>query len=110
MSQELETALAGGVLEPVARLLGEMRNAGIPDPARVVREVLAAGEVVRWPIPAWIAGVEPVTILWADKVWALVVVGNVVGDAEATGRAVQMSIDVEALSRELAGSGLPGGG
>ena len=78
----------------------------------MVREALAAGEVVRWPILAWIAGVDPQAILWGPAVWVVLVVANVVGDAGATRHAIEMALDVAAPHRELelAVSGLPGGG
>jgi len=37
-------ALADGVLDPLASLLGETQAASVGDPARVVRDVFTAGE------------------------------------------------------------------
>jgi hypothetical protein len=100
---EIGAALADGVLDPLARLLNEMRAAGVADPPRVVRDALAAGEnAVTWPLLAWGAGLSPVAIMWAPEAQIVLVVANVVGDVEATGRAIGMALDVVALHRDLA--------
>jgi hypothetical protein len=99
----LDAGLADGVLDPLARLLGEMQAARVGDPARVVREVLTAGEdAVRWPLFAWAAGVNPVAILWAYDVRRVLVVRNVVGNEAATARAIEVGLDVWTLGRALA--------
>ena len=72
----------------------------------VVREARAAGEsAVTHPLLAWGAGVDPLAILWAADVRRVLVVGNVVGDAAATLRAVHTALDVVALDRALAAGG-----
>jgi hypothetical protein len=96
-------ALADGALGPLARLLEEMQAAGVADPGRVVRDALAAGEnAVKYPLLAWLAGVEPVAILWAYEVHTMLIVANVVGDEAATARAIEMALDVWTLERALA--------
>jgi hypothetical protein len=100
---EIGAALADGILGPLGRLLSEMRAAGVADPPRAVRDALAAGEnAVQWPLLAWGAGINPIAIMWAPEVRIVLVVANVVGDAEATGRAIGMALDVVALHRDLA--------
>ena len=100
---DIGAALSDGVLDPLARLLNEMRAAGVADPLRVVREALAAGEgAVRWPLFAWGAGVNPVAIHWAYEVRTVLVVADVLGDAAATARAVEVALDVWTLGRALA--------
>jgi hypothetical protein len=97
-----EAGIADAALESVAALLRDMRSAGLAHPEAAIRAALAAGEVIRFPILAWIAGVPPLAILWGDRVRELVVSGNVIGDAAATTRAIGVAIDVEHLTRELA--------
>jgi hypothetical protein len=100
---EIEAGLADGVLEPLARLLGEMRAAGIQDPASVVRAALEGGEAaVKWPLFAWGAGINPVAVMWAREVRVVLVVADHVGDLEATARAIDMALDLVALDRALA--------
>ena len=100
---DLGAALADGVLNPLARLLGEMQAAGVPDPPRVIRAALAAGEhAVTHPLLAWGAGVDPIAILWATDVRRVLIVANVVDSEPTTIRALEVGLDVWSLGRELA--------
>jgi hypothetical protein len=100
---ETSAALADGVLDPLARLLREMRAAGITDPGHVVRASLAAGKhAVKYPLFAWGAGVDPLAILWAADAQRVLVVADVVGDEAVTARAIEVALDVVALDRALA--------
>ena len=100
MSQELETALAGSVLEPLECLLNEMRAAGITHPGPVVRAGIDAGEVIwRWPLFAWADGVNPAAVLWGKEIQRVLVCANVLGDAPATARSVVLALDVVAGMR-----------
>jgi hypothetical protein len=94
---ELETAVAGSVLEPVEHLLNRMRAAGIPYPGSVVRAGIAAGEVLwRAPLFAWGAGVNPVALLWAEEIQRMMVCADVMHDMPATTRALVLALDVVA--------------
>ena len=69
----------------------------------MVRDALAAGEnAVKYPLLAWGEGINPMAIRRMGDVWTVLVVGNVIGDAAATRRAMEMGLDVVALNRELA--------
>jgi hypothetical protein len=78
----VEAGLTDDVLDALAHLLGEMQTAGVADPARVVRAALAAGEDAgKYPLLAWLGGVESVAILWAADVRRVLIVGDVVEPA-----------------------------
>jgi len=97
-----DAGLAEGVLTPLARLLAAMAAAGVPDPARTVRDALRAGEdAVKYPLLAWGDGVDPAAIAWAPDIQVVVVTADVLDDEQATQRAVALALDVAALARWL---------
>jgi hypothetical protein len=100
---EIHAALADVALDWLAHLLGDMRAAGIADPARVVRQAVAAGEEGwRWPLIALARGADPLAVLWAGDVRVVLGVITVPGPPDAAAHAVSTALDILALGRELA--------